>query len=64
MIGAIEMKILLDIDPNVYARLYDCGIEISAEDIEALATAIRNGDIVEDYEVDHDLKRYSIRKLR
>lgn len=58
------MKILIDVDPNVYTRLYDCGIEMSAEDIKALATAVRNGDVVEDYEVDHDLKRYSIRKLR
>lgn len=57
------MKILIDIDPNLYTRLYDNGSELSEEDVGALATTVRNGDVVEDYWVDHEQKRYAIRKL-
>lgn len=38
------MKILIDIDPNLYTR--------------------RNGDVVEDYWVDHVRRRYAFKKLR
>lgn len=40
------MKIVIDIDENVFTRLFDNGIEdyeISPEDISAMATAIRSG---------------------
>lgn len=57
------MKILIDIDPNLYTRLYDNGSELSEEDVGALATTVRNGDVVEDYSVDHGQKRYAIKKL-
>ena len=38
------MKILIDIDPNLYTRLYDNGTELSHEDAELLATTVRNGE--------------------
>lgn len=40
------MQIVIDIDENVFTRLFDNGIEdyeMSPEDISAMATAIRSG---------------------
>ena len=37
------MKILIDLDENVYTRLFDNGIELSKEDNELIQIAIREG---------------------
>lgn len=41
------MKIVIDIDDNIYTRLFDNGVPIdlttTINDAEAIATAIRNG---------------------
>lgn len=37
------MKIVIDINENVFTRLFDNGIPITINDAENIATAIRNG---------------------
>ena len=41
------MKVLIDIDENLYTRLFDNGIEISNDDVSVMATAIRKGTVLE-----------------
>jgi len=37
------MKLIIDIDENLFTRLFDNGVELSPEDAEKLATIVRNG---------------------
>ena len=37
------MKWIIDLDENVFTRLFDNGVETSSEDREAIDRAIRNG---------------------
>lgn len=52
------MKILIDLDENVYTRLFDNGVELSKEDNEVLQTAIRKG-LTEDYSELHKAVGYN-----
>jgi len=38
------MKLIIDIDDNVFTRLFDNGVDISMSDAEKLATTIRKGE--------------------
>ena len=38
-----RMKLLIDIDDNVFTRLFDNGIDTSAEDRRIIDRAVRNG---------------------
>lgn len=37
------MQIVIDVDDNIYTRLFDCGTEMSKKDIENLTNAVRHG---------------------
>jgi len=40
------MKVLIDIDENVYTRLFDNGVSPSKSDRVSIETAIRNGKVL------------------
>jgi len=42
------MKIVIDLDENVFTRLFDNGVETSLEDRAAINRAIRNGKLYEE----------------
>lgn len=42
------MKLIIDIDENIFTRLYDNGHDVSVEDELAIETAIRNGTPISD----------------
>lgn len=40
------MKIVIDIDENVFTRLFDNGVDTSSEDRAAIDRAVRNGTVL------------------
>ena len=46
------MKILIDIDKNLYTRLFDNGSEIDEQDRKAIEIVIRKGTLLSEYCID------------
>ena len=42
------MKLIIDIDENVFTRLFDNGVDISSDDRKVIDSAIRKGNPYED----------------
>lgn len=42
------MKLIIDIDENVFTRLFDNGVDTSSDDREVIDSAIRNGTSYEE----------------
>lgn len=40
------MQIVIDIDENVFTRLFDNGVDTSSEDRDAIDRAVRNGTVL------------------
>ena len=40
------MKIVIDVDENVFTRLFDNGVDTSLEDRKAIDSAVRNGTLL------------------
>lgn len=42
------MKIIIDLDENIFVRLYDNGIDMNKEDLRDICKSIRNGKSIEE----------------